>query len=151
MSAAGRAPRRTEVPAELATLRSQSHIWAPALTSGPRSPRAGRGPGSGSSGEAGSPSGLGRGRPGRRREPRTPVSRGPGLTETLRPEQLPLGHFRVAAARGGRPQREGAGLWRLAPWKAASLSAGAQAAAAPGVHGRQPAWARAAAPLCPQT
>lgn len=101
---------------ELPTLRSQSHIWAPALTSGPRSPHAGCGPGSGSSGAAGSRSGPGRGRPGRRREPRTQVSRGPGLTATRRPEQLPLGHFRLSwrvPARGasapGRPPRSAPG------------------------------------------
>ena len=100
----------------LPTLRSQSHIWAPALTSGPRSPHAGCGPGSGSSGAAGSRSRPGRGRPGRRREPRTPASRGPGLTATRRPEQLPLGHFRLswrvpacAASPPGRPPRSAPG------------------------------------------
>ena len=136
MSAAGRAPCRAEVPADGGT--SDTEVAVAHL--GPRTHQR--------------PT-----KPTCRMRSRKRVQRGcrepqRAFDASYTSEQRPRAHrdpaARAAAAGTLPTQLEGAGPWSLAPWKAASLCSGAQDTAAPGVHGRQPAWARAAAALYPQ-
>jgi len=144
LCAAGRAPRLTEVLADAGT--SDTEVAVAHL--GPRTHQRPAKP----TCRMRSRKRVQRGcrEPQRARQRPTWASKGASYTSEQRPRAHRDPAARAAAAGTLPTQLEGAGPWSLGPWKAASLCSGAQDAAAPGVHGRQPAWARAAAALYPQ-